>query len=147
MEALVMAAHSSAVFRLPQVVGRTGNPNTLTNYLASRILEGRPFSIYSGAQRNLVDVDDIAAIVPELLADPLSMGTATSIAARDPVAVPVLVAMLEQVLGRTACATVVPRDEPFVVDASRALAVSSRLGLGLEDGQDYVMKILRKYYG
>jgi nucleoside-diphosphate-sugar epimerase len=147
MEALVMAAHSSAVFRLPQVVGRTGNPNTLTNYLASRILEGRPFSIYSGAQRNLVDVDDIAAIVPELLADPLSMGTATCIAARDPVAVPVLVAMLEQVLGRTACATVVPRDEPFVVDAARALAVSSRLGLGLEDGQDYVMKILRKYYG
>lgn len=147
MEQMVLESPGGTVFRLPQVVGRTGNPNTLTNYLASHILEGLPFRIFSGAQRNLVDVDDVAALVPELLSDPASAGQVTSIATREPVAVSALVAMLEQVLGRKACAEVIARDEPFVVDATRALAASARLGLGLEGGQEYVMKVLRKYYG
>ncbi|QOY62380.1 hypothetical protein INQ40_10825 [Lysobacter sp. H21R4] len=147
MEALVLASPHGVVFRLPQVVGRTGNPNTLTNYLASHIREGLPFTIYSGAQRNLVDVDDIVAIVPELLADPLSVARVTSIAARYPVAVPKLVSLLEDILEKAAHARVIPRDEAFNVDSTTALAVADRLGLGLDGGDEYARKVLQKYYG
>ncbi len=147
MEALVLGSGRGVVFRLPQVVGATGNPNTLTNYLASHIREGKAFTVFSGAQRNLVDIDDIALIVPELLADPGTLGQVTNIAARQPVAVPALVAMLEQILGKTSCARIVTREEPFLVDATAALTAARRLGLGLDDGDEYARKILRKYYG
>lgn len=147
MEARVLASGRGVVFRLPQVVGHTDNPNTLTNFLASHILQGKVFTVFSGAQRNLVDIDDIALIVPELLADPGLVGRVTNITARQAIAVPVLVSMMEDVLGKSSCARIVTRQEPFQVDATAALTVAHRLGLGLDDGDEYVRKILRKYYG
>jgi len=147
MEREVLQRPGSYVFRLPQVVGRTTNPNTLTNYLASRISDGVEFTVYAGAERNLVDIDDIAAIAPELLSNPAHAGRATPIVARYPVAVPKLVSMLEDILGRKANARIVDRQERFVVDALDAWKVADRLGLDLDAGDEYTRKLLRKYYG
>lgn len=147
MEALVLDRPGGFVFRLPQVVGRTSNPNTLTNYLASHIIDGLDFTIYDGAERNLVDIDDIALIVPELLADPGNERRSTVIAARHPVAVTKLVSMLEELLGKRGRARIVPRREAFQVDATAAWKVADRLGLGLDAGDHYARKVLQKYYG
>lgn len=147
MEALVLDRPGGFVFRLPQVVGRTSNPNTLTNYLASHIIDGRDFTIYDGAERNLVDIDDIALIVPELLADLSNERRPTVIAARHPVAVTKLVSMLEELLGKRGRARVVPRREAFQVDATAAWNIADRLGLGLDAGDHYARKVLQKYYG
>lgn len=147
MEDMVISSRRGIVFRLPQVVGRTDNPNTLTNYLATHIREGLPFTVYSGAQRNLVDVDDIVAIVTELLAEPDIVGRVVNVAALHPVAVPKLVSLLEVILGKKAEANVIPRDEAFIVDSSAALEVSERLGLGLDRGEIYARNVLEKYYG
>lgn len=147
MEALVLESQRGVVFRLPQVVGRTINPNTLTNFLATHIREGTTFRVFSGTYRNLVDIADISLIVPALLSNPEIMRTTTNIAARHAIEVPKLVAILEDILGKKSYAKIVPRQEPYEVDASAALLVASRLNLGLDDGEQYTQKILRKYYG
>lgn len=147
MEERVLARSGGFVFRLPQVVGRTHNPHTLTNYMVSHIVEGREFTIYDGAERNLVDIDDIAVIVPELLADPGNSGRPTVIAARYPVTVPRLVSMLEELLGKRARARLLARNERFHVDATASWAVAERLGLDLDAGDHYALRVLRKYYG
>ena len=46
MEDLVRA-HGGRIVRLPQVVGRTDNPHTLTNYLRDRILRGEHFDLWA----------------------------------------------------------------------------------------------------
>ena len=48
MEAVVSAAGDYAIFRLPQVVGKTPNPNTLTNYIYNQVTSEKNFH-YSSA--------------------------------------------------------------------------------------------------
>ena len=54
------------IVRLPNLVGHSNNPNTLTNYFAQRIRSGKSIRLYSNAKRHLIDVDDLADILGEL---------------------------------------------------------------------------------
>lgn len=47
------------ILRLPQVVGRGGNPNNLLNYLDRSIRANNIITVQNKASRNIVDVDDI----------------------------------------------------------------------------------------
>jgi nucleoside-diphosphate-sugar epimerase len=47
------------IFRLPQVVGKGGNPNNLMNYLNRSIRLKNLITVQNNATRNIVDVDDI----------------------------------------------------------------------------------------
>jgi nucleoside-diphosphate-sugar epimerase len=63
MEELVKAQPKWLIARLPNVIGRTPNPHTLFNYLYARIARGERFTLYRGAFRRIVDVDDVVHIV------------------------------------------------------------------------------------
>lgn len=144
MEALVLA-HGGRVVRLPQVVGRTDNPHTLTNYLRDRIVSGEPFTLWARAERNLVDIDDIARIVGTLLQAWPAATHAIAIAAPRSTPMPRIVEVFELVLGRKARYTAVDEGRPMVVDAGLALDIAA--GLGIDLGDDYLERVIRKYYG
>jgi nucleoside-diphosphate-sugar epimerase len=54
------------VLRLPNIVGPTGNPNQLIPSLVAQVAEGSVV-VMAGATRDLLDVDDLEAIVRGLL--------------------------------------------------------------------------------
>lgn len=144
MEALVRA-HEGRIVRLPQVVGRTDNPHTLTNYLRDRIVRGEHFDLWAHAERNLVDVDDIARIVGALL-DDWPMGTSTVAIAR-PASTPMprIVALFEQTLRRKAHYTSLDKGRPMHVDAALAHGIAK--GIGIDFGAGYLQRVIGKYYG
>ncbi len=145
MEALIAARRAdAAVFRLPQVVGRTPNPYTLTNYLAQHIESGAPFQLWSLARRNLVDVADVATIVAQLLRDDGAAGRVTNVACPFSVAVPELVAIFEAVLGKRANYHSVAAGGCYPIDVAAAMAAAERAGLRI--GADYIDNLIRKYY-
>ncbi len=146
MESLVLARAGSLVLRLPQVVGRTTNASTLTNFLCSKIMQGEPFNVWSLAERNLVDADDVAAI-GVVAVERMQPGESGRMSIAAPRSVPVLelVAMFERLLGRKANYTVERRGAPLWIDAPEAQRIALDLGIDLGDG--YVERILRKYYG
>lgn len=47
------------IIRLPQVVGNSTNPYTLTNYLYNRLLNNEPVEIINNIERNCIDIDDV----------------------------------------------------------------------------------------
>lgn len=145
MEALVLAQACGLVFRLPQVVGRTGNRHTLTNFLNHHITDGLPFEVWSHAERNLIDVDDIVAIGSALIDAGEAGGRVQSIAARDSTPMPELVAIFERVLGRKASCTYRPRGAPLRIESAEAQRLAGVLGLDL--GSGYAERIIGKYYG
>lgn len=51
------------IFRVPQIIGKKGNPNNLLNYLKNSIINEKEISIYNNIERSLVDVDDLIKIV------------------------------------------------------------------------------------
>jgi nucleoside-diphosphate-sugar epimerase len=46
------------VIRLPEIIGKTKNLNTLTNFFYNNILKNKPFKVFKNSRRNLLDVDD-----------------------------------------------------------------------------------------
>lgn len=145
MEALVLAAPEGYVIRLPQVVGLTPNPNTLTNFLSNRIRSGEPFTVWSRAQRNLVDVDDIASIGSAMIESWPGPDRRLSIAAKESLSMPEIVAIFERVLGLKANCTGEDKGSPMNIEASEAARIGANLGIDL--GKNYAERVIRKYYG
>ena len=52
---------------MPQLVGKNSNPYTLTNFLYMKIKKREIFKLWAGANRNLIDIDDIIYILRKLL--------------------------------------------------------------------------------
>ncbi|HEY0332977.1 MAG TPA: NAD-dependent epimerase/dehydratase family protein [Stenotrophomonas sp.] len=145
MEAAVLAASPhNRVLRLPQVVGSTFNPNTLPNFLFDRISREEPFTVWSLAERNLIDADDIAKITSALVGDAPAERTITVAAARS-LSMPDIVKLFERVLQKRAHFTLEHRGTPLPVNNDLCLRVAARLGIDL--GETYPERVIRKYYG
>lgn len=144
MESLVLSAPHGLVLRLPQVVGRTKNPHTLTNFLRDRIVAGEHFMVWAQAERNLIDIDDIVSVGVRLAEDPLSAASAVSVAASRSMPMPEIVRIFERVLGKTANCSYVPKGTPMVIDTSLVENLSIQMGIDLGDG--YMERLIRKYY-
>lgn len=146
MESLVLSAPHGLVLRLPQVVGRTENHHTLTNFLRDHIVSGEHFTVWAHAERNLIDIDDIVKIGVRLgLATALPTKPATvSIAATRSLLMPEIVGIFERVLGKTANCSYIEKGAPMLIDTSVVENVSA--GLGIDLGTGYIARVIDKYY-
>ena len=46
------------IIRLPEIIGKNKNPNTLTNFFYNKIVKDESFTVFKSSRRNLLDVDD-----------------------------------------------------------------------------------------
>ena len=51
------------IFRIPQIVGKNGNPKNLVNHIKNSILNEDEITINSNVERSLLDIDDLVSIV------------------------------------------------------------------------------------
>lgn len=143
MESLVREHAPHFILRLPQVVGHTHNPHTLTNFLASNIASGVPFPVWTNALRCLVDVEHVAAITMELLKEE-TLSQTLEIAPPETISMRDLVPAMEQALGRKAVCTFIERGGGTVPDSSVMQAYAARIGIDISPG--YSRRVIRKYY-
>jgi hypothetical protein len=144
MELLVLRSGNGVVLRLPQVVGRSDNIHTLTNYLYHHIVSGEHFTIWSHAERNLIDVDDILSIASFVIDEQWGVHDVIPIAALKSTLMPHIVRTFEEVLGVKGNFSIVNKGVPFPIDTSIARYISSRIRIDL--GEGYLERILQKYY-
>ncbi len=145
MEDLVRASGHFVVLRLPQVVGHTRNPFTLTNYLYTQISTRRRFSVWTHARRNIIDVDDVARIGGYMLDSPAHRDRIVNVASPESTPVVELVAAFERVLGVTADFDRTERGGQYEIEVADCLEVAGRVGVRF--GPDYLDRLLEKYYG
>ena len=67
MERLVVDKKLGIVVRLPNVIGNGGNPKTMFNYFCRCILTGSEIIVKTNATRSLIDLDDVAILVGDVL--------------------------------------------------------------------------------
>jgi len=144
MESLVLSSFKGVVIRLPQVVGRTSNPITFANFIRDRVVSGDRFSVWAKAERNLVDVDDVASIGAALVAE-RDCPRVVAIAAPQSRGVTEIIEVFENVLGKKANYVLEDRGCPLQIDSTYSDEAARRLGIEL-DG-NYLERIVRKYYG
>lgn len=146
MEQWVCAHPNGIVFRLPQVVGPTDNPHTLTNFLRDRIMKEKQFEVWREAERNIVDIDDVATIVIALLEEgQIQAGNAYSIASTRSLKMIEIINIFERVLRKKAIYQSLPKGGPLEIDSTEAARIAPKLGIDF--GDSYVEHVIQKYYG
>jgi len=145
MEDLVSLAVNYAIFRLPQVVGKTPNQHTLSNYLWGKVISGEHFQIWKYAKRNLIDIDDVVSIVRYLVNSSLANGITENIASPYSIHLPELVRIFELVLKKKANYTTIDSGAEYLIDATLATEAARHAGVDFDEA--YIEKLIRKYYG
>lgn len=144
MEKLVAAGKENLILRVPQAVGRTSNPHTLTNFVHAHIVSGSPFQVWRNARRNFIDVAHVAAIATSLVREMGLRGTTVNVAAPESTAMPELVRTFEKVLGREARCEMLDAGGAYPIDAR--LACDTARSLGIHFDQGYLTRTLASYY-
>ncbi len=145
MENLVAQRDRHLVLRLPQLAGKTPNPHTLLNHFYARIVRSERFSIWRGATRNIIDVDDVAAIVADLVVTEKASGETINVANPRSYAIPEIVRSIEQVVGHKAVFDIIERGTGYAIDTDRIRTSLQRCGMFFPE--DYLLQVIRKYYG
>jgi nucleoside-diphosphate-sugar epimerase len=145
MESLISDWPSHLICRLPQVAGRTPNPHTLLSYLASCISTGRRFSIWSGASRNVIDVDDVAALVGEVIKTGVNIIKTLNIASPANHPMTEIVSAMENAMQKKAVFERVERGCSYDIDVRDILPLCNSAGVDFQN--DYLDRVIRKYHG
>lgn len=144
MEGMVRQRSRAMVLRLPQVVGRTENPHTLTNFLVSRIRNGQPFEVWRDAKRCLIDAESVGVMTTHLLLEGPCPTTPVDLAPDEVITMADLVSMLESTLRRKANFRVIEQGGGVRPDPSFAATIAARVGQDL--GPGHALRTLQKYY-
>lgn len=104
------------ILRLPNVVGHTHNPHTLTNHIRNCLLSGEPLTIQTKACRYLMGADMAAMACTPLILCPTLDERTVNVCLDKPVPVPDLVGAMEALVERRAKAQPVDKGSCYEVD-------------------------------
>ena len=139
---------SFTIYRLPQVVGQSANPKTLTNFIKDKISKNELLSIYKGAQRNLIDVSDVAQVIDYANTNDLFINQVVNLVAPQNYDVLEIVRVFEsimQVMAHTEYLDNIVEDAFPVLLSSEMRDAYKQLKLNFDDS--YLEKMIEKYYG
>jgi len=144
MEKLVQTHPRNLILRLPQVAGKTPNPHTLLNYLYARIVRSESFTLWSKAKRNIIDVNDMAAITRQLIKDSSVRNVTLNVASTTNYPIVDIVKAMERLVGKHAVYEVVERGSEYSIDVSAITSVLETVGVKF--GDDYLDRVIHRYY-
>jgi nucleoside-diphosphate-sugar epimerase len=132
------------IVRLPQVAGKSENPNTLLNYLFSKIERGDLFNVFQNATRNIIDIDDIQKIINYIIYNNLANNSVVNIAS--PIETPILdiVTIFEDIVGKKANYKLLKSGSHCPVRNNLTIDVARQIDIKFD--QTYLVKTLYKYY-
>ena len=144
MEQLAATHPRYLILRLPQVAGRTPNPHTLLNFLYAHIARSEAFQLWNKARRNIIDVDDVAAIANLLIEDTSARNITVNIANPVSYAMADIVGAMERVVGKRAIYDLVERGSEYTIDTSAIRSALDKANVQFGDG--YLETVIGKYY-
>ncbi|MEW6467717.1 MAG: NAD-dependent epimerase/dehydratase family protein [Bacteroidota bacterium] len=132
------------IIRLPNVVGRSTNPYTLTNHLFDRIRQNLPVEIHRYASRHLIDADDVGSFVSRLIRSEKTLNSATNVCLDNKMGISDLVDIFEEVLGKKAVRILADKGADYDVDNTTFLSFLSEVEYS--GSKRYNHDLIKKYY-
>jgi len=131
------------IIRTSNIVGELhSNKHTIVNFIHDRIINNLPFELWSGAYRNILDIDHLYQIVDNIIATGLSNRVCYVV---NPSSFPMsaIVKAMEMTLGKTANYHLIDKGVRFDCDTSLSVEYFKKFQIPLED---YLTTVFRKYY-
>lgn len=131
------------ILRLPQVVGKGGNQNTLINFLIDKIENELPFQVWAGTEKNILDIDDVFSIVMYVVNQKKYSNSICNIINKKYISILELVNIIETVLNKKAIYSLNELNTTYYYDS---LCMDSILkDLNLQFNENYFYKLIAKY--
>jgi len=129
------------IFRLPNVVGHTLNKHTFFNSIKESILLQQRVKVLSNATRYLIDVDDLAEHLPQLIEK--ENRKVVNVCFSNKTSVKELVSTIGTALQTTYIEEVVQGGSDYEIDNSTFLSYTTPNAVGLQQNYNYI--IVNKY--
>jgi len=136
-------AKKYTIFRLPNVVGRIINLNTLFYYLVDKVKLKKKFNLWSGAKRNILDIDDVVSIVNNIVDNSFFENEIINVANLNDVTVDEIVDEISKYLGIDAKYSIIEYDDNYHIDVAKIKPIIEKLGLKFNS--NYLKDIVKKY--
>lgn len=133
------------IFRLPEVVGLSGDEANLVNFLVYAISNKKPFEISAKAQKNLIDIDNVHTIADEIIKSNKYSNSIINIASTQKTSIYALIQNIEQFLGLKARFDKVEKGSDMDLDISEIQPLLSMLNINFDE--NYIPRALEKYFG
>lgn len=133
------------ILRVSNVVGAKGNPNTIMNFLVAAVKEQQPITLWTKAERNIIDVEDVFFIVDSLLTKAIG-NTTVNIAVRNSIRVQDLLMQIECFIGQKAQVSYQDKGSALVIPIGDISCELNAVELNYGRGQAYINHLLKKYY-
>jgi len=144
-EIIQMNSKRYAIFRLPNVVGSVVNLDTLFYYLVDKVKRQEVFELWSGAKRNIIDIDDVVNIVNNIIDDNIFINEITNVANLNDVTVDEIVYEIAKHLGADVKYSKIEYNDNYFIDTTKVHPIIDRLGLNFN--VNYLERVVKKYCG
>jgi nucleoside-diphosphate-sugar epimerase len=131
------------IFRLPQVVGRSSNKNTLINFLLDKIKSETSFEIYSGTKKNIIDIDDVYSMVTYIIKHKIYVNSTCNIVNTIYISILDVVKIIEKTLGKQAHYVIKNIDTSHCYNAPHIASIAKESGILFDD--NYHQRLISKY--
>lgn len=138
-------ANKYYIFRLPQVVGRGGNRNTLFNYLINQVKKEKEIEIWKNVRRNLIDIDDIVAIVKQIISNNIEMNSIINIASPFNVSILEIIRNIEVILNIKTKYRLVEKGQSIDVDIYELSKILD-IDTVFKSKDIYLQNLIKKYH-
>ena len=146
MEGIIqMNTKRYAIFRLPNVVGSFGNLDTLFYYLVDKVKRQEAFELWSGAKRNIIDIEDVVNIVNNIIDDNIFINEITNVANLKDVTVDEIVYEIAKHLGVDVNYSKIEYNDNYFIDTTKVHSIIDRMGLNFN--ANYLERVVKKYCG
>jgi len=145
MENLIQQAGISFhIFRLPNLAGSSGNPNTVLNFLYTCVQHNKPFDLWVQSERNIIDIDDVYKTAHYIIQQAVFTNKIMNIANTKNYPVKYIVGCIEDACGKKALYRQVAKGSGFNIELAGTAGIYALLGITFN--QHYLPGILQKYY-
>ncbi len=132
------------IVRLPNLVGSSNNPHTLTNFFAQSLSSGKRINLNPGAIRHLIDVADLPIILTDISEKFGKQKVTVNVETDKPLTAEQILRLLEKVTSKKADVNIRPENSKEQNPA--ILEDKFSQNYLLETGEDYHLKMFSKYY-
>ena len=133
------------IVRLPNVIGKTKNPNTLINFVYNCVQRGEKINIQLKASRYLIDVTDIFSFLDKVIVNEVDLNKTVNLIIAEKLSVLQIVESFEYHLGKNIEKEILSNaggDYLLEVDD-----IFNKYGIcNLINGKEYLDNLMEKYY-
>ena len=133
------------ILRIPQLIGKSNNKNTLINFFYNRIKEKKKIIVFKNVKRNILDIDDVIKMIQVLIMNKKVNKKTITLSNKNFIKPIEIIKILEKRLKKNANYILIKtKKQNWNLNFNQNIVYFRNAKINF--GKDYLVKAVKKYY-